>query len=197
MKKLALMLPLLASLITLPATASTMPKAEAHHSSFALGVGPSAALDLSPKEGTTIGVSAGLPFLVNGFADTTSRYDIRMMLDIFSDEPASHADGYYSRFFLSALLGVWGDTNYRDLSASRWLGLEAGLAFAWRMTANLTARVNLVPGYNFFGGANSLVFQNFFPPAAGAEIGLRVTPNFEATLGYNGQGDILGLRFRL
>lgn len=64
-------------------------------------------------------------------------------------------------------------------------------------SSNLTARVNLVPGYNFFGGANSLVFQNFFPPSAGAEIGWRVTPNLEATLGYNGQGDILGLRFRI
>ena len=197
MKKSALLSLLLVSFTALPATASTMPKAEANQSSFAIGVGPSAALDLSPKEGTTIGLSAGLPFLVNGWSDTTSRYDLRMMLDIFSDEPASHGDGYYSRFFLSALLGVWGDTNYRNLGASRWLGLEAGLAFAWRMTANLTARVNLVPGYNFFGGANSLVFQNFFPPAAGAEIGWRVTQNFEATLGYNGQGDILGLRFRL
>lgn len=185
------------SLMTLPSQASTMPKAEANRSAFVLGIGPSAALDININPHTTLGLSAGLPFLVNGFSDMTSRYDARLVFDLFRTPSSYNDDGNYSRFYLSGVLGAWGDVNFRDVSISRWIGIEVGLALAYRFTSNLTGRINLVPGYNFFGGANTLVFQNFFPPAAGAEIGWQVTNNFEATLGYNGQGDILGLRFRL
>lgn len=184
-----------ATLLSAPAFASSMPKAESTHSSFAFGIGPSAALDLELFPRTTIGVSAGLPFLVNGWTDLSSRYDVRLVTNLMAT-PDPY--GSHNRFFLSLILGVWGDTNFRDLSASRWLGIEVGLAMAFRFNETITARLNLVPGYNFFNGnMNQLVFQNFFPPAAGAEIAFHLTPNLEATLGYNGQGDILGFRFRI
>ncbi|PIQ29018.1 hypothetical protein COW36_18530 [bacterium (Candidatus Blackallbacteria) CG17_big_fil_post_rev_8_21_14_2_50_48_46] len=177
-----------------PAQASSMPKADGSHSSFAIGIGPSAALDLELFPRTTLGVSAGLPFLVNGWTDLSSRYDLRLMTNLYHDHHYYHDGG----FSLSLILGVWGDANFRDLTVSRWLGIEVGLAMAYRFNEHLTARVNLVPGYNFFNGnLNQLVFQNFFPPAAGAEVAWHISPNLEATLGYNGQGDILGFRFKI
>jgi hypothetical protein len=183
------------ALLSAPAWASSMPKADANRSSFAIGVGPSAALDLELFPRTTLGVSAGLPFLVNGWTDLSSRYDLRLMTNLFAT-PRHYS--YEDRFFLSLVLGVWGDTNFRDLTLSRWLGIEVGIAMAFRFSDQFTARLNIVPGYNFFNGnMNQLVFQNFFPPAAGAELAWHITPNLEATLGYNGQGDILGFRFRI
>jgi hypothetical protein len=177
-----------------PAEASSMPKADANRSSFAFGIGPSAALDLEVFPRTTLGVSAGLPFLVNGWTDLSSRYDVRLMTNLFHDRNYYHAGG----FSLSLILGVWGDANFRDLSVSRWLGIEVGIAMAYRFNEQFTGRLNLVPGYNFFNGnLNQLVFQNFFPPSAGAEVAWHISPNLEATLGYNGQGDILGFRFRI
>jgi hypothetical protein len=185
------------ALLSAPAWASSMPKADANRSSFAIGVGPSAALDLELFPRTTLGVSAGLPFLVNGFnSDLSSRYDIRLMTNLFSTPMSRY--WYENRFHLSLILGVWGDTNFRDLTLSRWLGIEVGIAMAFRFNEQFTGRLNIVPGYNFFNGnMNQLVFQNFFPPAAGAEVAWHITPNLEATLGYNGQGDILGFRFRI
>ncbi|MBT9545183.1 MAG: hypothetical protein IV090_07315 [Candidatus Sericytochromatia bacterium] len=177
-----------------PVEASSMPKADANRSSFAFGIGPSAALDLELFPRTTLGVSAGLPFLVNGWTDLSSRYDVRLMTNLFHEHHYYHDGG----FSLSLILGVWGDANFRDLTVSRWLGIEIGVAMAYRFNEHLTARLNLVPGYNFFNGnLNQLVFQNFFPPAAGAEVAWHISPNLEATLGYNGQGDILGFRFRI
>jgi len=183
------------ALLSAPAWASSMPKADANRSSFAIGVGPSAALDLELFPRTTLGVSAGLPFLVNGWTDLSSRYDLRLMTNLFAT-PRHYS--YEDRLFLSLVLGVWGDTNFRDLTLSRWLGIEVSIAMAFRFSDQFTARLNIVPGYNFFNGnMNQLVFQNFFPPAAGAEVAWHITPNLEATLGYNGQGDILGFRFRI
>ncbi len=182
-----------------PVEASSMPKADANRSSFAFGIGPSAALDLELFPRTTLGVSAGLPFLVNGWTDLSSRYDVRLMTNLYHDRDHHDRHHYHdSSFSLSLILGVWGDANFRDLSVSRWLGIEIGVAMAYRFNEHVTARLNLVPGYNFFNGnLNQLVFQNFFPPAAGAEVAWHISPNLEATLGYNGQGDILGFRFRI
>ena len=175
---------LLATSLSFTAHASTMPKAEADRSSFAIGIGPSISFDGLLAPHLTLGGSLGLPFLVEGTNRVTGRYDVRVTYEFLQQ----------GAFSLSGLFGVWGNVRFDDTSKSRWAGLELGVGLAYKFTPQLTGRLNLVPGFSYpFGtGAN-----DFFPPAGGFELAYRFNQGFEGTIGYNGQGDILGLRFLL
>ena len=164
------------------AEASTLPKAEANRSSISLGFGPSFSYDAVIAPRLTLGGSLGLPFLVEGTNNVTGRYDVRLTYKFMQQGP----------FSLSGIFGVWGNARFDDLSRSRYAGLELGVGMAYRFTNQLTGRLNLVPGFSFFGQGR---VTDYYPPAGGFELAYRFTPGFEGTLGYNGQGDILGLRF--
>ncbi len=167
--------------VSLPAAASTMPKAEVDRSSIAIGLGPSVSFDslIAPK--LTLGGSLGLPFLVSG--GNSGRYDIRANYKFFQQ----------GAFSLSGIFGVWGNVNFNSPSLSRYVGLELGVGLSYRFTPELTGRVNIVPGFTF--PFNSARFVDYYPPAGGFELAYRFNPGFEGTIGYNGQGDVLGLRF--
>ena len=164
-----------------PAQASTMPKAEADQTSLAIGLGPSISFDSNLAPRLTLGGSLGLPFLVEG--TNSGRYDVRMAYKFLQE----------GNFSLAGILGIWGNFRFDDPSRSRYAGLELGLGLSYRFTPQLTGRLNLVPGISFPFGPGRVV--DYYPPASGFELGYRFTPTFEGTIGYNGQGDILGLRF--
>jgi hypothetical protein len=173
-------------LLASPVQASSMPKAEVDHSSFVFAIGPSVALDFKLAPQVSLGGSLGLPFLVQGFNNgVNGRYDVRVMYRFLQQ----------SGFSLSGIFGVWGSANFADTTLSRWAGLELGLGLAYKFTPELTGRLNLVGGYNFFG--KGFGFSDYYPPASGFELGYKFNSGLEGTLGYNGQGDILGLRWTI
>lgn len=94
---------------------------------------------------------------------------------------------------LSGILGVWGTSRFDDFNKSRWAGLELGVGLAYRFTPQLTGRLNLVPGLIYPFGPGR--FTDYYAPAGGIELAYRFSSSLEGTIGYNGQGDILGLRF--
>lgn len=173
------------SLASLKAEASTMPKPEANRSSIAIGLGPSFSYDALIAPNLTLGGSIGLPFLVEGSNRVTGRYDVRL----------THKFLQQGAFSLSGIFGVWGNVRFDDASRSRWAGLELGVGLAYRFTPQLTGRLNIVPGFVLPFGPGRVV--DYYPPAGGFELAYQFTPTFEGTLGYNGQGDVIGLRFLL
>lgn len=188
MKKMALaafaaiLLPLLH---TPQAKASSLPKADMRKT-FAIGSSPSIGGDTRIGYRTSLGGSLGLPFIQNGFNfnGTPLRYDLRLMYNFINS----------GGFTLNGLAGAFGDLRVDNLQRSQWFGVELGVAMAYRFSPEVTARVNIVPGFNFFNRGNTQ-FLGYTGPSSGAELGLKITPTLEATLGWNGQGDLLGLRF--
>ena len=165
------------------AQASTMPKAEVDRSSISIGLGPSFSIDSKLGPATSLGGSLGLPFLVEG--GNSGRYDIRV----------THRFLRQGAFSLSGIFGVWGNLRFDRPERSRYLGLELGVGMAYAFTPQLTGRLNIVPGFAFPFGEGR--FTDFYPPAGGFELAYRFNSGIEGTIGYNGQGDILGLRFTI
>ena len=165
------------------AEASTLPKAEANRSAIAIGFGPSVSFDAVIAPRLTLGGSLGLPFLVEGTNQVTGRYDVRLAYKFLQE----------GRLSVTGIVGVWGNANFDDFSRSRYAGLELGIGLAYRFNNKLTGRLNLVPGFTFPVRFNRV--SDYYPPAGGFELAYRFSPSVEGTLGYNGQGDILGLRF--
>jgi hypothetical protein len=178
----ALSLTLLGGIALMPASASTMPKAEADRSSISIGLGPSISFDANVAPHMLLGASVGLPFLVSG--SNFGRYDVRLTYEFLQQ----------GAFSLAGIFGIWGNVNFVTPSVSRYIGLELGVGLAYRFTPQLTGRLNIVPGFSFPFGTG---FTDFYPPAGGFELAYRFNPSFEGTIGYNGQGDIIGLRFLL
>lgn len=168
----------------LPAAASTMPKAEADRSSVVIGLGPSLSFDANLAPNMLLGASVGLPFLVSGFNGVPARYDVRLTYEFLQQ----------GGFSLAGIFGIWGNVRFDNPSISRWVGLELGVGLAYKFTPQLTGRLNIVPGFGFPFGTG---VADFYPPASGFELAYRFNSNFEGSIGYNGQGDIIGLRFLL
>jgi len=179
MKKVFLALTLLLA-SSVPAMASSLPVAEADHTSISIGLGPSVSFDANIAPRLLLGGSLGLPFLVSG--SSFGRYDVRLDYKFLQT----------GAFSLSGIFGVWGSVNFVNPSLSHWAGLELGVGLAYHFTPQLTGRLNIVPGFGFPLGTG---VADFYPPAGGFELAYRFTPTFEGSIGYNGQGDILGLRF--
>lgn len=165
------------------AKASTMPKAEVDRSSISVGFGPSVSLESKIGPMTSLGGSLGLPFLVDG--GVSGRYDLRL----------THRFLQQNHFSLSGIFGVWGNARFDDPSRSRYVGLELGVGLAYQFTPQLAGRLNLVPGLTFPFGPGRVV--DYYAPAGGFELAYRFNSGLEGTLGYNGQGDVLGLRFTI
>jgi hypothetical protein len=177
-----LLVGLLLLLCPLTATASTLPKIDVPSSSLSLGSAPALALDLALSPQGTLGASFAAPFYYGSNFGIT-RYDIRYMHRFVSQD----------RFFVGGIVGIYGDVDFfrnsgLPLSA---LGLELGIAIAYRFTDELTGRVNIVPGIGFLQSNGGF---GLFPPAGGLELAWRFSPSLEGTLGLNGNGDIAGLR---
>lgn len=168
------------------AEASSMPKADEATMSGSIALGPSAGGDKFISDKISIGGSIAYPVSRTGFnfGITPAGYEGRVMYRILQE----------GDFSLNALVGAYGSVNPAAIGSSNFLNVEAGVAMAYKITPELTARVNIVPGINVlnFGGAFGL---NNAAPSSGAEIAYKFSPTMEGTLGWNGNWDVLGLRF--
>lgn len=173
---------LVMSCFTLPSFASSLPDGDISQK-FGVATGPSISADFKLNPRTSLGFSLGTPFYRGFFA--SGNYDVRLLYK-FTEQ---------SKFSISGLIGLAGNQYFRGNIAGAPIGIEAGVAMAYQFTPQFAGRLNLVGGVPFLGygswGPNA--FWNYVAPASGAEIAYKFNRNLEGTLGFNGQGDLLGL----
>ena len=153
-----------------------------------IGIGPSASIDWRFAPGMSLGVSSAVT-VWDPSAFGVIRYDLRGMYLL--------RDGGATNVTISAVAGLWGDTSFLRQPVEGWpFGIEGGIALASPFLPQLIGRVNFVAGYQFFSSPLG-VNPGYFPPAAGLELAYYPSPDLELTIGYNGQGDIVGLRWHI
>lgn len=176
-------LPLLTilSLCAMPATASSLPKADQTTHSISLGTAPSLAAEFAFGPQVSGGLSLAMPFYLGSFGFV--RYDL-------------HGGYTFLRsggLTVRGLVGVFGDVdvmNRPELKLSPF-GLEAGLALSYRFYSWFTGRVNIAAGIGFPRSTG----LGLFPPIGGIELAFQPYEHFEASVGFNGNGDILAVRY--
>jgi hypothetical protein len=175
------------ALFSSSAQASSLPVADAEKWVVSVGSGPSLALEFPLFERIRLGSSVGTPFYYGSHFGITT-YDLRLQF------PLLNQDG----FMISIVAGLFGQVNLSSQSLKDPLspiGLEMGACFAYLFSEQLRLRLNLVPGFDFVLPPENagLYGWTFLAPASGFEVAWRFTPQFEASLGFNGNGDILSL----
>lgn len=158
----------------LPAQASSMPKADFDRNTLGLGLGNgvSLSLDFPVNRDLSLGGSLSLPQFRAG------NFDLRLLYKLIH--------GGRSNLTLALLAGVqaYGPT-FGTFSTYQPM---VGIGLAYPFTSQLTGRLNVVAGFGGGWGWNNL-------GPSGIELGYRFTPNLEGTIGANGRGDFLGLKF--
>lgn len=98
---------------------------------------------------------------------------------------------------IAAVVGLWGQPGLPYFQTSLGAAPFIGFAMAYPITDRFTARLDLsyAPFFDYAHASQSLVFLGG-PPSSGLEVGYKVAPNLEATLGLNGRGDFLGANFQ-
>jgi hypothetical protein len=165
----------------LKATASSLPKADADRSSISLGSAPSLALDIAINPSWMVGAAAGIPLLYDGIGFL--RYDLRTSYLLLQKE----------NLYIRAIGGTFGDINLRT-SVERELspfGIEAGIAIAYHFNEYFIGRVNIVAGIGFPRSTG----LGLFAPSGGIELAFKPTENIEAIVGFNGNSDLLSVRY--
>ena len=163
------------------ATASSLPKADADRSSVSLGSAPSVAIDIAMTPQFMLGAAAGIPLLYDGLG--FMRYNLRSSYLLLQKE----------NLYIRAIGGFFGDINLRS-EVERELspfGVEAGIAVAYHFNEYFIGRVNIVAGIGF----PSSTGLGLFAPSGGIEFAFRPTENIEAIAGFNGNSDLLSLRY--
>lgn len=178
MKKFVLSLAAVAAAVSLstPAFASSMPKADfGRGNTLGLGLGNGVSLSLDFPVGGML--SLGGAVSAQSFSSNT--IDLRLLYKL--------VHGGRDRLFLDLLGGVqfYGPTFGNFSVVSPFIGV----ALAYPFTSRLTGRLNVAASFGT-GGAG---FNG--TRASGLELAYEFTPNLEGTLGYNGRGDVIGLKF--
>lgn len=158
-----------------------MPKADISGHYIALGSAPALGGEFVLNQNLSMGASAALPILYSNFGFV--RYDLHGTFKVLQED----------RLTLRLLGGVFGDLNTplgQELQLSP-VGIQAGLIGAYRFNEMFTGRINFVAGIGF---PRSTGF-GLFPPGGGVEVAFHPRPEFELCLGFNGNGDILSLRY--
>lgn len=181
LKKHSLALMVLFCGFPLGATASSLPKADADRSSISLGSAPSLAVDIAINPSWMVGAAAGIPLLYDGLGFL--RYDVRTSYLLLQKE----------NLYIRAIGGTFGDINLRagverELSP---FGIEAGITVAYHFNEYFIGRVNIVAGIGFPRSTG----LGLFAPSGGIELAFRPTENIEAIAGFNGNSDLLSLRY--
>lgn len=143
-----------------------------------LGSGPSLSVETPLFEGLSLGGSLSSPLLFNG--DLT-----HLQYSTFINYPLYQLRGFY----ISGILGFYGDYHFASPEESSFAALQGGAAFAYDLNKQLTLRVNIVPGMALYIPPKGWTFLS---PVGGAAIIWRPLPNAELSFGINGMGDILG-----
>lgn len=166
-------------LLIQPSLASTMPGADRPISRLNLGSAPGLGVDLALDQRTVMGLSLATPFyFASDFG--TLRYSAHGMYQVLRQ------DGFY----MALVMGIYGDLYFPDLSRHPILAVQGGAALAYDLNSQLTLRLNIVPGISLQLPPQGWIF---FPPAGGVELAWHIHSHLEGSLGFNGNGDILGL----
>ena len=160
-----------------PAFASSMPKADFGRSNT-LGLGVGNGISFSLDFPLSRALSLGGALSAQSFSANT--IDLRLLYKLIP--------GGRERVFLDLLGGVqvygprFGSfTNFYPF---------LGVALAYPFTSRLTGRLNVAATF-----ATSGPFDWRDTRASGIELAYEFTPSLEGTIGANGRGDFLGLKF--
>lgn len=172
-----LVVPCLVAVATaLPAQASSMPRADFGSRptlGLAVGNGLSIGLDVPLSQAVSLGASFNA-----GFAWTrNTNIDIRLLYKLVSADRG--------RFQLDLLAGAQG-YGPGSFTFSTFEPI-VGVATAYDLTPQLSLRGNLATGLVNRGGVGP----------SGIELGYRFSPTLEGTIGANGRGDVIGLKFNI
>lgn len=174
-----------------PAMASTLPEADFTYGQRVLGLGIgqgiSGSVDVPISRQVSLGGAIGIP------AFALSEFDVRGLYKF--------VDGGRKGFTLDGILGVLGATALYPGAPPA--NLEVGIGMAYPFTDKIIGRVNLVIVPFLFGNngnagfvANPAFYNGIFAgPSGGLEVAYRFTPRLEGTLGENGLGNLLGLKY--
>ncbi|MBF2054566.1 MAG: hypothetical protein IGS03_14065 [Candidatus Sericytochromatia bacterium] len=168
-------------MLAAPAAASSMPKADLSGHSVSLGSAPSLAADVSLSPQWSLGFSTAMPFYYEAFG--FFRYDLRSTYTLLQTE----------NLVMRGVLGIFGDLDpfQREDFPLAPIGLEAGMSLAYQMHPMVVLRVNFVAGIGFSRSER----WGLFPPGGGIELAFQPFEQFEASAGFNGNGDIFALRY--
>lgn len=182
--------------------ASTIPKPDLKSNDISLGTGPSLSTDIKITPQLNIGGSFSLPLrfaFVKPEFFGVFQYDLRSSYLLYERNSLT----------ITAIGGIWGNGNLfgtfgkdKDIKGNSKVaeplapvGIELGFGITYQFTIDLALRINIVPGFSF--SQNSELARGLFPPAAGIELGYRLRPGIEGTVGLNGNGDIIGLHITI
>lgn len=159
----------------LPAHASSMPRADfgsRPYLGLGLGNGVSLSFDAPLNRDMSLGASLGTGFVYS----RASSVDVRFLYKLLH--------GGAQRPFVDLLVGVQGGGVGFALG-----GFEpmVGVGLAYAFTPQLTLRGNIVAG---------LGSRNVIGPS-GIELGYKFSSTLEGTIGGNGRGDFIGLKFNI
>lgn len=164
-----------------PAWGSTLPRADLMEGGYlGLGLGTGVSVSLAIPLASRLALEGSLASGLWGGQDAQS-YDLHLSYGL--------VQGGRKELSVAGLLGLWGASRFTGFGALA-PGLEVGFALEYPFTPQLTARLSLLVPY--YGLTSSWLHDLFGGPAGGAEVGWRVVPWWELTLGYNGQGAIVG-----
>jgi hypothetical protein len=164
--------------LSAPAFASSMPKADfGGRNTLGLGVGNgvSVSLDFPLSHMVSLGGALSL----TRFSSNT--LDLRLLYKLVPG-------GGSGRLTLDLLGGlqVYGPSFGNFNSFDPFLGV----ALAYPFTSRLNGRLNIAAAF-----LSSSAFSFDATRASGLELAYEFTPTLEGTLGYNGRGDVIGLKF--
>ena len=149
----------------------------AKKSSVGIGSSPSLSAEAPLLDWLSIGGSVSSPLLFNGGLNG-------IQYSTFINYPLYQRKGFY----ISGILGLYGDYNFTSPEDSSFAALQGGAAFAYDLHRQWTLRINIVPGMALHIPPNGWTFLS---PVGGVALIWRPQTNSEVSLGINGIGDIL------
>ncbi|MEZ0369683.1 MAG: hypothetical protein ACAI44_11415, partial [Candidatus Sericytochromatia bacterium] len=149
--------------------------------SISLGTAPSLALDFAFTPEASVGLALAMPFYFGSFGFV--RYDLRAGYTLLHQGPLT----------VRGLVGFYGDVAVIGDQSIQLapFGFEAGLGLSYRFLSWFTGRLNIAAGIGFPRSTG----LGLFPPIGGIELAFQPYQHFEASVGFNGNGDILSLRY--
>ncbi len=164
-----------------PLWASSLPKADLDRHTISLGTAPSLSGEFVVNSKWGLGLSAATPFFYGDFGFV--RYSLDTSYQIFRND----------NLYLRGIVGVFGDLDplqRSGLSLSPF-GIQGGIGLAYGFSPEWTGRLNFVAGIAFPKSTG----WGLFPPAGGIELAYHPVNHYEVSIGFNGNGDILALRY--
>lgn len=167
-----------------PADASTLPDAAIPGGPvLGVGLGPSLSLDFPLSDRASLGVAVGIPF----YEFNVAVADARLMYRLTDRTPVA----------VSLLAGAFIGFGGKPALVTTPIGVEVGVGLSHTFASSpVTVRGNIVVGIPT-GNRFPRFGAGFFSPSSGLELGYKFSPTIEGTLGFNGMGDVLGLRVML